>query len=37
VETATNIEAVKHADVVLLSVPIDNFEQVVEQIAPYTR
>ena len=37
VETATNIEAVKHADVILLSVPIDNFEQVVEQIAPYTR
>ena len=37
VETATNEEAVKHADVVLLSVPINNFEQVVEQIAPYTR
>jgi len=36
VEVATNAEAVKNADVVLLSVPIDNFEEVVEQISPYT-
>jgi len=32
---ATNVEAVKNANVVVLSVPIDNFEQVVEQISPY--
>jgi len=36
VEVATNIEAVKSADVVLLSVPIDSFEEVVKQISPYT-
>ncbi len=36
VEVATNVEAVKNADAVLLSVPIDNFEEVVEQICPYT-
>ncbi len=36
VEVATNVEAVKNADVVLVSVPIDNFEEVVEQICPYT-
>jgi prephenate dehydrogenase len=36
VEVATNVEAVKNADVVLLSVPIDNFEEVVEQLCPYT-
>lgn len=35
VEVATNVEVVKNADVVLLSVPIDNFEEVVEQISPY--
>jgi len=37
VETASNAEAVKRADVVLLSVPIDNFESVVEEVAPYIR
>ena len=37
VEVATNVEAVKNADVVLLSVPIDNFKEVVEQICPYMR
>ncbi len=37
VEAATNVEAVKNADVVVLSVPIDNFEAVVEQISPYIR
>jgi prephenate dehydrogenase len=37
VETATNVEAVKNADVIVLSVPIDNFEAVVEQISPYIR
>ena len=36
VETSTNLETVKHADVILISVPIDDFEQVVEQIAPHT-
>ena len=35
VEIATNAEAVKSADVVLLSVPIDNFESVVREIQPY--
>lgn len=37
VEVATNVEAVKSADVVLLSVPIDNFEEVVNQISPHIR
>ncbi len=36
VEVASNVEAVKSADVVLLSVPIDNFEEVVKQLGPYT-
>jgi len=31
------VEAVKNADVILLSVPIDNFAEVVEQVCPYTR
>ncbi len=35
VEVATNIEAVKSADAILLSVPIDNFEPVVREIQPY--
>ena len=35
--TTDNVEAVKNADVVLLSVPIDNFEEVVKQICPYIR
>ena len=34
VEATTNIEAVKTADVVLISVPIDNFEEVVKQLPP---
>ena len=37
VEVATNAEAVKRADVILLSVPIDNFEEVVQQVSPYIR
>ncbi|MBA7681503.1 T-protein [subsurface metagenome] len=37
VEAATNVEAVKRADVILLSVPIDNFEEVIRQICPYIR
>ncbi len=37
VEAATNAEAVKNADVVVLSVPIDNFTEVVEQISVYIR
>lgn len=35
VEVATNVEAVKSADVVLISVPIDNFGEVIEEICPY--
>ena len=35
VEVATNVEAAKSADAILISVPIDNFEEVVEQIHPY--
>ncbi len=37
VEVASNVEAVKSADVVILSVPIDNFEEVVQQLSPYIR
>lgn len=37
VEAATNVEAVKRADVILLSVPIDDFEKIVTQISPYIR
>ena len=37
VEIASNEEAVGWADAVVLSVPIDSFAEVVEQIAPYTR
>ena len=36
VEVASNVEAVKNSDVVLVSVPIDNFEEVVEQLSPHT-
>ncbi len=36
VEVTTNVERVKDADVILLSVPIDSFEPVVKQIAPHT-
>ncbi len=35
VEVATNMEAVRSADVIIISVPIDTFEEVVEQIHPY--
>ncbi len=37
VKVATNVEAVRSADTILLSVPIDNFEEVVEQVSPYLR
>ena len=38
VEAATNnIEAVNKAKVVIISVPIDNFEEVVKQICPHTQ
>jgi len=37
VEVATNTEAVKSADAILISVPVANFEEVVEQLQPYTR
>ncbi|MFC2059854.1 prephenate dehydrogenase [Chloroflexota bacterium] len=36
VAVATNVEAVKWADIILLSVPVDNFEETVKQISPYT-
>lgn len=35
VEVATNVEAVNKADAILISVPINNFEEVVEQVHPY--
>ena len=37
VEVATNVEAVKSADVILVSVPIDNFEPVVQELQHYIR
>jgi prephenate dehydrogenase len=37
VEVMHNVEAVENADVVIVSVPIDSFEEVIEQISPYTR
>ncbi len=37
VEIATSMETVTQADVIIISVPIDGFEQVVKQIAPHTR
>ena len=37
VEVATNVTAVKKAEVILLSVPIDDFEKVTKQIAPHIR
>jgi prephenate dehydrogenase len=37
VEAASNIEAVKRAEAILVSVPIDDFEEVIKQIAPHTR
>lgn len=36
VEISTSIEAVKHTDAVLVSVPIDHFEEVIEQLSLYT-
>jgi prephenate dehydrogenase len=35
VEVASNTEAVKGADAILLSVPIDGFEQVIKEISPH--
>ncbi len=37
VEIASNVEAVKSADVVLLSVPIENFAEVVKEISPHLK
>jgi len=37
VPVASNVEAVKGADVVVLSVPIDSFEAIVKEIAPHVR
>ena len=34
--TTDNIEAVRRSQVIMISVPIDNFEAVVEQIGPHT-
>lgn len=35
VEVASNVEAVKSADAVLLSVPMESFEEVMKQISPH--
>ena len=35
--TTDNVAAVKDTDAILLSVPIDNFEEVVAQVSPYVR
>ena len=37
VDVATNAEAAQSADVILISVPMDNFESVVQEIQPYIR
>lgn len=37
VETSTSIAAVKSADIVIISVPIDTFEIVVKELQPHTR
>lgn len=37
VETASNTEAVRDAEVVLLSVPIESFEDIVTELAPHIR
>jgi prephenate dehydrogenase len=37
VSIATNVAAVKQADVVIISVPPENFETVVKVIGPYAR
>ena len=36
-EVASNVEAVKSADAVLLSVPVESFEEVVTQISPHVQ
>lgn len=37
VEVATSVEAVKGADAILVAVPMDSFEEVVQQVQPYVR
>jgi len=37
VEVADNVEAVKRADTIVVSVPIDDFEAVIKQVCPYIR
>jgi prephenate dehydrogenase len=37
IETATSLQTIMTADVVLISVPIDSFEFVVKQLPPYLR
>jgi prephenate dehydrogenase len=36
VQITTNVEAVKQVDVIIISVPLDTFEDVIKEIAPYT-
>ena len=36
VEVASNVEAVKSTDAVIVSVPIENFEEVIKEISPRT-
>ncbi len=36
-EVASNVEAVKSADAILLSVPVESFEEVVTQISPHVQ
>ena len=35
IETSSRLESVKSAEVILLSVPIDNFEEVVKELGPH--
>lgn len=37
VPVSTSIEAVKATDVILISVPVDHFEEVVKKLSPHTR
>ena len=37
VAVASNVEAVKSSDVVLLSVPVESLEEVLEQISPHVK
>ena len=37
IDAASNVDAVKNADFILLSVPIDSFEDIVAEISPHIR